>query len=77
MFFQPYSLVRIVRLNKRFTNDDLSTAKRAPMVEDVAAVVEVYKSPGLGYELECVDEAGDTQWLVTFAVEDGELENVC
>jgi len=36
-------------------------------------IVEVYESPTIGYELECVREDGTNHWLRTFHPEDADL----
>ncbi len=48
---------------------------RNPMAGDVAAIVMVYENPS-GYELECVDEQGITQWLLAFGPDEIDLEPV-
>lgn len=71
-----YSTVRIVALNREF---DLSTVERGfdrrlPRIGDIATVLEVYRSPSLGYELECSNPDGTNEWMVTFHPEDAEFE---
>lgn len=46
---------------------------RQPEVGDIATIVELYSSPS-GYELECSDANGITQWLMAFRPEDVVLE---
>jgi hypothetical protein len=41
----------------------------------VATIVEIYLEPP-GYELECSDGCGVTQWLMAFGLGDVELELV-
>jgi hypothetical protein len=48
---------------------------RAPCIGDVATIVEVYSDPP-GYELECANADGITQWLNAFAPHSVELELV-
>lgn len=48
---------------------------RQPAVGDTAYIIEIYSDP-LGYELECSDANGITQWLMAFAPDDIELERV-
>ncbi len=74
MKYKQYSTVKLKEIKRQFNNNDLSVGERTPQVGDVAAIVEVYENPSLGYELECVDENGITQWLVTFSPEDAEFE---
>lgn len=70
-----YDLVRIksFRVPVDFKPDGLS--RRIPRVGDMAAIIEIYLSPP-GYELECSDSGGITEWLCAFAPGDIELEKV-
>jgi hypothetical protein len=70
-----YDMVTIKKLHKPidFQSDGISV--RAPIVGDVAAVIEVYTTPP-GYELECSEKDGITLWLHAFAPEEVELEVV-
>jgi hypothetical protein len=74
MKYKQYSVVKLQKINKQFSKEELSFDKRAPKVGDVATIIEIYKSPSLGYELECSDENGITEWMVTFSPEEVELE---
>ena len=74
MRYKQYSVVRLIRIKKRFSEEELSFGKRAPRVGDLATIVEVYEKPEIGYELECSDESGITDWLVTFSPEEAEFE---
>ena len=47
-----------------------------PKVGDIAAIVEIYTDPIWGYELECSDEGGITQWLLMFEPSEIEMEFV-
>lgn len=67
-------MVKLIKINKQFDENDLSLGNRAPQIGDVATIVEVYDTPGLGYELECSDKNGITEWLVSFSSEDAEFE---
>jgi hypothetical protein len=70
-----YDVVRIKELRKRVDFQPDDTSVRAPRVGDVAAVIEVYRSPP-GYELDCSGKDGITIWLWSFTPEDVELEVV-
>ena len=73
MKFKQYDVVRIVALNmEKFALADESNLRR-PMVGDVATIIELHSSP-VGYELECSDANGITQWLMAFRPEDVMLE---
>lgn len=68
-----YDVVKIEKLYKSIDFQPDGTSVRAPVVGDVATVVEVYTTP-LGYELECCGNDGITIWLHAFAPEEVELE---
>jgi hypothetical protein len=68
-----YDVVQIKRLHKPIVFHPDGTSVRAPIVGDVAAVIEVYTTP-LGYELECSGKDGITIWLHAFAPDEVELE---
>ena len=68
-----YDAVRIEELRKAA---DLSDGDiRQPQVGDVAWVIEIYENPP-GYELECSDKDGTTEWLQGFGAEEIELEKL-
>ena len=62
---KQYDLVRIVSLatNTPFTPDRFN--RRPPQVGDIAIIVEIYNDPE-GYELECLNSDGLTEWLCSF-----------
>jgi len=68
-----YDVVKIKKLHRPIDFQADGTSVRAPIVGDVAAVIEVYTTPP-GYELECSAKDGITIWLHAFAPEDVELE---
>jgi hypothetical protein len=76
MKFNQYDTVRIIKI--------LNVAKAvkseynfsAPRVGDVATIVEIYTDPSIGYELECSDQYGITQWLITFSPEELKMDLV-
>ncbi len=69
-----YDVVRVVRLrDDRFVGERVFY-DRPPQVGDIGAVVEVYTSPSIGYEVECVDTVtGFTIWLDAMYPEEIEL----
>lgn len=74
--FKPYDIVRIVELRKDIPFKIVSPSSRVPQVNDVATIVELYTSPKDGFELECTNANGQTEWLESFASSDVELELV-
>jgi hypothetical protein len=70
-----YDVVKIKKLHKPIDFQPDGTSVRAPIVGDVAAVIEVYTTPP-GYELECTGKDGITIWLQAFTPEEVELEVV-
>lgn len=65
MQFAQYDVVKIIRfLTKNPVQTDVFN-KREPRVGDVVAIIEIYTDP-LGYELECCDEQGITEWMIAF-----------
>lgn len=68
-----YDVVKVKKLHKPIDFQPDGTSVRAPIVGDVAAVIEVYITPS-GYELECSGNDGMTIWLHAFAPEEVELE---
>ena len=73
MKFKQYDVVRIMAFSvEQAALADESNLRR-PEVGDIATIIELYSSPS-GYELECSDANGITQWLMTFRPEDVVLE---
>ena len=70
MQFKQYDVVKIVEIIDPAKAVKSPFDLRAPKVGDVATVVEVYLRPSLGHELECSDNSGITQWLITFEPSD-------
>ena len=66
MQFKQYDVVKIVELLNPAKALKSEFDFRAPKVGDIATIVEIYSTPCLGYELECCNKEGITQWLVTF-----------
>lgn len=73
MKFMQYDVVKIVAFNVQQASFSDESNLRQPAVGDVATIIEVHSSPP-GYELECSDADGITQWLVAFRPEDVVLE---
>ena len=74
MKYKQYSVVRLKEIKKQFNKTELAIGRREPKVGDVATIVEVYEKPVIGYELECADPNGVTEWLVAFSTEEAEFE---
>lgn len=66
MSFKQYDVVKVVALHafKQEISDSFNL--RPPRIGDIATIVEIYAKPP-GYELECSDKEGITQWLQAFA----------
>jgi hypothetical protein len=73
MKFKQYDVVRLIAFNVQQAALSDDSNLRRPAVGDVATIIELYSSP-LGYELECSDADGITQWLFAFRPEDVVLE---
>ncbi|OWY27391.1 hypothetical protein [Herbaspirillum robiniae] len=73
MKFKQYDVVKLKGWNvpPKAVEDQFNL--RLPVVGDIAVIIEVYTEPP-GYELECSDDAGITQWLIAFQPLDIELE---
>ena len=76
MEFKQYDTVRVVEILNPEKARKSGFGLAAPRVGDVATIIEIYTSPCLGYELECSDEHGITQWLVAFEPEEIKLVRV-
>jgi len=75
MKFEQYDVVRILEIRASALSLDDAFDLRAPVIGDIATIIEVYNSPP-GYELECSDSNGITQWLIAFSPDEVELELV-
>jgi hypothetical protein len=65
-----------VRIEELYKAADLSDSDiRQPRVGDVAWIIEIYENPP-GYELECSDKDGTTEWLQGFRAEEIKLEKL-
>jgi len=73
MQFRQYDVVRVKALTVQPNTPLDEFNRRQPVIGDVATIVEIYSSPP-GYELECSDADGITQWLIAFGPDDVELE---
>ncbi|ATQ73396.1 hypothetical protein CR152_01880 [Massilia violaceinigra] len=72
---KQYAVVRLKGFNVQMPELADECHLRQPRVGDVATIVEIYLEPA-GYELECSDGGGITQWLMAFGLGDVELELV-
>lgn len=75
MNFKQYDAVRLKKINLSTPTEKDEFNLRQPEVGDIAYIIEIYSTPP-GYELECSDANGITQWLMSFGPEDVELEFV-
>lgn len=75
MSFKVYDVVRLIAID----NDELLLSDafniRAPKVGDIATILEIYSDPP-GFELECCDKSGSTEWLLGVQENDVLLELV-
>ncbi|MCZ6617382.1 MAG: hypothetical protein O7E57_04560 [Gammaproteobacteria bacterium] len=74
--FEAYDVVRLVRFVKSFQYVKDPVNRRRPRVGDVATILKVYRSGTLGYQLECKDGRGETQWVLSFPIAEIDLELV-
>ena len=74
MKFKQYDVVKLIKIPKKFDEDTLKFNKRLPKIGDVATIIEIYTDPHLGYELECSDKNGITQWLIAFSPDEIKIE---
>lgn len=75
MQFKQYDVVRVMALHVEATKASDAFNLRCPVIGDVATIIEIYSKPP-GYELECSDVNGITQWLMAYGPEDIQLELV-
>lgn len=73
MKFSQYDVVRVVRFIKPELTKKANFDLRAPVPGDVATIIDIYDDPA-GYELECSDVHGITQWMISVQTGDVELE---
>ena len=73
---RQYDYVRITKVCRFFSQEECKPGNRTPVIGDIAAVIEIYDKPKLGYELESVNEKGETIWLITINASDLEFEKV-
>jgi len=73
MKFKQYDVVRIMAFSVEQAAVADESNLRQPRVGDIATIIELYSSPS-GYELECSDGSGITQWLMAFRPEDVVLQ---
>ncbi len=74
--FEARDVVRLVRFVKTFEYVKDPYNRRRPKVGDVATILKVYRSGTLGYQLECKDGRGETQWVLSFRIDEIDLELV-
>ncbi len=70
-----HDVVRIIELLQPVRSELREGAVRQPHVGDVAWVIEIYKNPP-GYELECSDKNGNTEWMQAFSTDKIKLEKI-
>lgn len=70
-----HDVVRITELLQPVRSGPGEGDVRKPQVGDVAWVIEIYKNPP-GYELECSDKNGNTEWMQAFSTDKIKLEKI-
>lgn len=73
MQFAQYDVVKVKGFSTDKHAEPNAFDRRPPKVGDVATIVEIYSNPA-GYELECSDADGVTEWMIAFAPHEVELE---
>lgn len=71
-----YDYIQIISIHRNFSQKDVFPGKRLPEIGDIAAVIEIYDKLELGYELECVNRDGETDWLITVKNSDLEFKKI-
>ncbi len=72
--FAALDVVRLVRFVKTFEYVKDPNNRRRPKVGDIATILQVYRSGTLGYKLECKNGRGETQWMLSFRIDEIDLE---
>jgi hypothetical protein len=70
-----YDAVRIMELRQPVRSALGEGDRRKPQCGDVAYVIEIYENPP-GYELECSDKDGITEWMQAFSPDEIKLEKL-
>jgi len=70
-----FDAVRITELRQPVNSNSRKGDIRKPEVGDVAWIIEIYEKPP-GYELECSDKNGITEWLQSFSPDEIKFERV-
>lgn len=73
MQFAQYDVVKVKSFSTEKPAEADAFNHRPPKVGDVATIIEIYSNP-IGYELECSDADGITEWLAAFEPHEVELE---
>ncbi len=76
MKFKQYDTARIVEVCSFDAEVKSEKPMPTPKRGDIAAIVEIYTEPAVGYELECCDENGVTRWLATFEASEIVMEKI-
>ena len=78
MEFKQYDVIRVLDITnpEKLKGCESGLGYSAPKVGDIGTIVEIYTTPSLGYDIECCDEKGCTEWLVVFEPSDIEMEVV-
>ena len=68
-------IVKIVGVNREFSQNECIPGTTTPKIGDVATVLEIYHNPMLGYELEACKD-GETLWLASIDPGDLDMEKI-
>ena len=72
---EQFDVVKIISIHKENIVSGSAQNMRRPKIGDLATIIEIYQDPK-GYELECVDNDGNTIWISAFSLTEIELELV-
>jgi len=73
MKFHQYDVVKIIDIDSNYVWQRTLGFGKSPDIGDIATIVEIYKYPIVGFELECCNK-DETLWLETFSNNQVKLE---
>lgn len=76
MQFKQYDVVKVLALlnPEKLQGCGYGLGYGSPKVGDIGTIVEIYITPYLGYDIECIDEQGATKWVTTFEASEIKME---
>jgi hypothetical protein len=66
MVFKKFDKVKIIKIRNLNMKLRSRLEVATPKADDTAVTIDAYESPILGYELECSDIDGISQWQLAF-----------